>query len=597
MADPVTTANTQMTTPDGSTSFNAQLTCPSTSRFVEVTITSVAANGDIQVQVSQDTNFDGVFDYVYCPLNNISGVCANGLVSCNPGTWTNCSYYQWTADSLSYVTTVTPVSMTALGGCYCINQSCNAVYNDYSTVLQAIGGGVVAAIQSVDARFSVSKVSTFGNTITYAGQDTSCNTNNTSTTTLQGYFNSQNGTGLANQAVADSNTMLQDSNSAYYGVNQAFNNSAGAGVYMASCTVTRNVVVKTNAYTVSSSLPAPVTMCVDHFLYARVYEVLNADGTATYYMDLLDTDPGNVPHANCDTGGNGIGGWHTMDMVTLPRQASSVYFCVAASGAGCTPSPTNCVSMVNTQTLILTCGNTGAQTPSYTYTYDLQYQQDTLVENITDTCQTLSADPNCKLQAEVVDGVTVFSNFMSTGNIVPQTCKIFTGVDPHNLCRSYWSKTRQYFCYGTQNAQYDFTNMENRTATIKNSLAQSGNVVTYTDLLQNQANGTFYNVQDSLVMPDTGTPEPCLPVCKVKVPVTDTQAALAGTTTTYRTTNQSFDFYYRECTNLQCPYDPTIGEVLVTDCACADDFNDAVAILSAMDDASKDIICSKTGGW
>jgi len=597
LANPITSNNTQMTTPDGSTSFSAQLTCPSTSRYLEVSITSIAANGELQVKVSQDTNFDGTFDHIYFPLNNISGVCANGLVSCTPGTWANCSYHLWTADNISYVTSLTPVPMTDLGGCFCINQSCGAAYTDYSSILQDIGGGIVGAIQAVDARFSISKVTVLGNTITYAGQDMSCNTNNTSPTTLQGYYNAQNGSGLTNQAVADSNTQLQDPNSAFYGVNQAFNNSGGSGVFMASCTVTRDVVVNTNSYTISGASPASAVMCVDHFLYARVYEVLNANGTADYYMDLLDTDPAGTAHVNCGAPGAGIGGWHNLDMVTLPRQASSVYFCVTASGTGCTPSPTNCVSMVNTQVPVLSCGNTGAQTPSYTYTYDLVYQQDTLVENITDTCQTLAADPSCKLQTEIVDNITVFSNFMSTGNVVPQTCKTFSGVDPHNLCRDYWLKTRQYFCYGTQNTQYDFTNMQNRSASIKDTLTQSGPVVTYTDLLQNPANGTFYNVQNSLTMPDTGTPQPCLPVCKVKVPVADTQAALAGPDTNYRLTNQSYDYYYRECANNQCPFDAAAGEILVTDCACADDFADAVSVLSSLQDASKDIICSQTGGW
>ena len=58
------------------------------------------ATGDITTFiVSQDTNFDGNLDYTYEVPFPVSGLCANGVITCNPGTWTNCRTYQWTSDT------------------------------------------------------------------------------------------------------------------------------------------------------------------------------------------------------------------------------------------------------------------------------------------------------------------------------------------------------------------------------------------------------------------------------------------------------------------------------------------------------------------
>jgi len=593
IAEPVTSGNTQMSTLDGSVSFDAQLTCPSSSKFIEIYLTPLLT-GDAQVTVSQDTNFDGVSDYTYVPPADISGVCANGVISCNAGTWQNCSYYQWTADSVSFVVSLQPVSMTSLGGCYCINQSCTANLSNYSSVLQDLGGGVAGAVQAVDSRFSISSASVSANFISYYGQDTSCATGSLTSSTLQTYYSNQDSTGLTNAVNAEVLTQSQDATSAYYVADQTFNNTS-SGVYVTSCNITRAVTVTTNSYTVSGTSPASATMCVDHYLYARVYESINADGTADYYMDLLDTDPNNTAHYNCDAGGNGIGGWHTLDMVTLPRQASSVYFCVTASGTGCTQAPTNCVSMVNTQTLVLSCGNTNVQYPSYTYTYDLQYKVDVLGESINDGCSTLAADPNCQLRTETIDGVTTYANFTSTGNVTSQTCQTFTGVDTHNICRDYWTKTREYFCQGT-NTSYDFSNVTARTDTVTGSIAQSGSIVAYTDY-RADTSGAFYYSAETLTTPDTGPSSTCIDVCKVEVPTANTQAGLSGTTANYRTSTQSYDIFYKQCSNGQCPLDAAAGEQLLVDCACADDFAEAASIMSALQEASQDILCSSTGGW
>src|SRR3989304_229735 len=166
---PVTSGDTLMYTLDGSKSFNAQLTCPSTSKFLEVSITALST-GDLKATIRQDTDFDGIADYTYAPPADISGVCSNGVVSCDAGTWQNCKYYSWISDATSFQAILQTASITELGGCYCINQGCGASYSDYSSVLKDIGGGAAGGVPNVEARYATTDANIAAYTIFYYGQ-------------------------------------------------------------------------------------------------------------------------------------------------------------------------------------------------------------------------------------------------------------------------------------------------------------------------------------------------------------------------------------------------------------------------------------------
>lgn len=111
------------------------------------------------------------------------------------------------------------------------------------------------------------------------------------------------------------------------------------------------------------------TLCVDHYLYARIYQ----ENATTYHLQLLDTGPSGSLHWNCGGpgSGGGIGDWHTLDTITLPEPPGTFNFCVTASGGGCGAGATACVSAPNQAVNIITCGSRGSQSPSYTYDYSL----------------------------------------------------------------------------------------------------------------------------------------------------------------------------------------------------------------------------------
>jgi hypothetical protein len=128
--------------------------------FLEVTI-APSQGGDIHpVFVRVDTDFDGAYDSNTQIPVVVSGVCADGIISCDSGTWNNCSHYAWTANENLQVFTTT-VSPGDIGGCFCINASCgtNLVWKNMDTILNVIGDGIAEAIHRVKPQCVIKRTS------------------------------------------------------------------------------------------------------------------------------------------------------------------------------------------------------------------------------------------------------------------------------------------------------------------------------------------------------------------------------------------------------------------------------------------------------
>lgn len=171
ISNPLTSDNALMHTLDGSTVFNAGLTCPSSHTFLSVSI-QIRPTGDLSpVLVHQDTDMDGSSDHSYAVPFPVSGVCANGVISCNAGTWNNCRHYLWRAGS-DFRVFLQDEDMTELGGCYCINDDCgnNFAWLNRETILKDLGGGVSGALLEQDPKFAITDAETDSTRITYYGQ-------------------------------------------------------------------------------------------------------------------------------------------------------------------------------------------------------------------------------------------------------------------------------------------------------------------------------------------------------------------------------------------------------------------------------------------
>ena len=158
---------------------NAALTRESSDVFLEVSAIQMAS-GDMSVQVSSDFGFTGSFTHTFAVPVPISGVCANGFVACDPGTWNNPAYYLWSVDA-NMVIDLTAALPGDVVGCYCVNASCGPI-TDIKSILAHIGGAVVGAIEDRDPRLIVTRVESTAASIKYYGQ------NSGHTTNLQGTY-------------------------------------------------------------------------------------------------------------------------------------------------------------------------------------------------------------------------------------------------------------------------------------------------------------------------------------------------------------------------------------------------------------------------
>lgn len=589
VAAPLTSSATPMRTLDGSTPFSAQMLCPSSAAFLTVLV-QPGATGDLQaVTVYQDRDMDGRADHTFTVPGAVSGICGNGVITCTPGTWSGCGFHRWTVDGEGRVG-LQATGMSGLGGCYCINSSCGATlaWTNLPVLLRDLGGGIAGAIQAASPRFTVTGARVDGTSIVYYGQSSGqCAqaAGGAGTASPEAYY--ADAAGMASAASAAAAQGLADPGSVYSQALTAFG-STGSSTEARSCAVSRTVTLEVRGS--SSGGSGSGALCVDHYLYMRIHR----ESPTRFHLQYLDTSPGGGPHWNCGGAGSGggIGDWHTVQVVDveMPAESSrltSAVFCQSISGPGC-GAQSGCLDGVvqgfgNTVYTGLVCGAAGAQVPSYTYTYDFRYEYDVLTESEQNGCAALESDSRCRLVEERVDGVTTYRDFNPTGLAPIASCRTWTGVGSHELCRGWWRKERVYRC--TTDVSFDTSAALRRHRDVSASVQDGGSVMTFTDTPVGAPAASYaVNLMDR---PADGS---CEEACVVRRPVRDTQASIAGPVTATRTDPSSWERVYRACVNGACPVEA--GETVERDCACLGDFGEAAGAVSAVAGAAQDMICS-----
>jgi hypothetical protein len=245
-AQPLTSSKTPMKTIDQSQSFSAQLSCPSSSKFVDILV-QPGSTGDLEmVMVMQDINLDGEMDYQYNMPFPISGICGNGVIQCDVGTWHNCKYWKWVADNQGKVS-IQQTDLTKMGGCYCINNSCgnNVAWANLPLILKDLGAGATGAIMSTNPKYSITDVKVSDAEITYYSQSlTECGTPGSASGTnpanyYAGGMTDAPITGAAGQEVSTEQT---DPDSMYSVMSNAmqYHNTLGQ---MVQCKIIRNITI------------------------------------------------------------------------------------------------------------------------------------------------------------------------------------------------------------------------------------------------------------------------------------------------------------------------------------------------------------------
>ena len=612
----------QMHSLNGQNPFSASVSAPSGKKILEILI-HPSSTGDLSpVYVYENTGSGDKYNYSYTIPFAVSGICANGVVRCDPGTWSHCKYYRWITNSNGDVLLQEQLS-TDFGGCYCINDSCgyNLASNNLSIVLKDIGGGAVGAVMaSGNYKMTVSGVNVNSADIIYYGQiikdtdapqpsnysspDTSQYEWQTGSTNPSSYYSGTNGGYLFAAAGSTENGEKTNPDSMY-------------NLIATSGETQKNPIEQKTCY---------IKRIVDITKHINNYYT-GVDGDGTKFdtsqcadIDMCQTNNGTRT-CRCKlppTGGGYCGCGYSFNYNINGKWEFSAYspddynFIIKINGktykttGGCyTTGGTNpysgTYSGVTNGSIFAAIGNGGGcnghPTASF-YAFIQRKAWDTVSSYIDDQCKAYENNDNCTLRDEWVDGIRTWNNYASTGlTPVGQVCKTFNGWTSHTFCYNWWTKERVYIC---KTKGYNFDKAKQRATTIINSTADANVMststlgsVNYQDYRSDNGSWGYHN--GSMTIPLAGSKQGCMFVCKVRVPVQDTQAYSGTNTSQYRSIN-SYAFDYRKCADnngsYTCPYNSSKGETVVTNCQCIDEFAEAATIMNTLENAGKDIICS-----
>ena len=615
---PMTSGNTSMSTLDGSQSFTAQLTTPSSFKFLTIII-QPGAGGDItSVRIMQDTDMDDEVDYDFMLPFRVSGVCGNGLISCGSGTWGNCHYYKWDVDSNDKLILEEGDFGGRLGGCYCINNSCgsNLVWNNLQSILSSLGGGASGAMMNKHPHYTITKVETDGPSITYYGQnpDNIAQTSSSYGNTSPEQFYQGN---LDSAAEDEAVTQSGDSDSYYTLLSNAFDTQDG--VEIQTCTVKHDVVVNQGTCT------EEYVQGAEHWCWKNWTGCSGCNcsylGTQTFGCSYSGGDWGWI-YEWCNAGdcmGLPYCHWTPSSSDQCPGNnppaGSTVRGCwsraIPGEGGSCDKSFREFWSW-HDQVVTYTCPVTGSAYPNQ-IGCQTECQTPQLLTN--NGC---NPDDSCQLRDEKVcdyngqNCVWTFRNFAPTGLKPLSYCKDIAAIGNNYVacmdgCNAtiaensgsagllgsdatnsmWWWIERTYKC--DTDRKFDFSNEKERVKSVTGTLRDDTDSVYYKDYRKGE-DGSWGYMDTTIALSGRDTSDVCEKACKLRKIKEDTQAGTMGTTSQNRTTILSYEYIYKACTDGVCPVGD--GEEIVKSCQCISDFSEAATVMSAVNSASHDLICS-----
>lgn len=580
-------------TVDNSQTFNPNIACQKTSTLLEL-LAQPVASGDIgTLRISRDRNLDGVIDQTLTLPVAVSGICANGVVACEPGTWNQCHSYRWDVSGAGDLK-LTEVALTELAGCYCINNSCgaNLAWGNMASVLKDLGGGVIGALTTADPRIGVAQAVIDGPVIRYIGaQSTACSPDPALPQTAY----RANPTALQNDAAiaSSSNSLFQSLKGSAAGIGQA--------TQVRSCTVSREVSLGTvkaedviarlsggyatydyGGGTIAFAMGSPsdnslsgsctfydfrMTLRVgdparlqdvrltnwfaDDWGQVRVDGQLVASGPSTW--SGLGYPPGNCERKSTFYASPNL---DLKPWLSTPGD-HEIWLRVAVSGGG------EAFAMVQAQ-VDLTCKP---------------------VEKVTDLCAATAIDTKCQLHDETVDGVVTVRAGIRTGlSPLPQTRLFESGACSLNLIRPWFEQQRRYRC--TLDAGTVPEPDPSRGAYIIDHSTET--------LLADRvkaSDGSYSTSRRDFRLPDRGSVPACEAICKTRAPKVNSDVAVDGVVGVRQNSPTGWDTFYHACTaDNRCPLGD--GEELVSSCGCLDDFPEAVVMMQTVRLGGANMICT-----
>lgn len=582
-----------VTTIDGSQSFTPAIACQKSANLLEVLI-QPATTGDIgMVRISRDKDMDGAFDTTSSLPVPVSGICANGILSCDPGTWANCRAFRWDVDGAQDLK-LTEVQMPELAGCYCINTSCgsNLVFGNLPTVLKDLGGGMVGALTTAFPAIGVTEARINGPVIDYVGALTSACTG--SGTVSETAYRS-NPTAIGDDALTRSST---DS------VFQTLKGSvAGTGKaeVTRSCTISREIAVKSwdfdDVVSVSGAVQS-VTSCGANCRRYRIGGDGTCGDTPPIFSALFDVhEPARLVSARIMEMGaddwvqgrvNGeiVGSAGKRPWLTEGLPSGE---CRISENAWYDRTVIDVTEPLKagTATIAARVRAGGGSRQGYV---DVEIEVQTgceVSERVIDLCAANAADDKCRLHNETVDEVDTVVNGVGTGlRPLPKTRLFGTGACAFQFARDFFTRERQYRC------------IVDSAALPEPDLSRGAWIIDHSTktLLADRrtaADGTVSTSTRPFNLPDRGSVPTCEAICKTRAPRVNTDAAPAGVVGARQNDPAGYDTFYHACDSANaCP--AGAGEEIITPCGCLDDFPEAVVMMQTVRLAGTDMVCTST---
>ena len=575
---------------DGATRFTPNLACQKTASLLEI-FAQPTSSGDIgTVHIFRDKDLDGRFESHFVVPVAVSGICANGLISCAPGTWNQCKSFAWGLDAASELT-LAQVDMPALAGCYCINNSCgtNLAPANLPSVLGDLGGGIVGALTTADPRIGIAEARISGPVITYVGaQTTACSSApdvvqtryRAAPATIQGDAASIAATSHVFQTLAASPA------------------GAGKAEQTRRCTIEREIAVRSWTFEDIVTVTGPIRSVESCGADCRRYRI-QGDGDCSaappvFSASFVTAKPERLLSARIV--GMGAEDWvqGRVNGAIIGSAGKRPWLNEALPSGDCAVDGTWTNSVAHGLTGQFRSGTTtvaarvrGGRTERWGYV-DVEVTVDTAcetAERLVDLCAGYAADPVCRLTQEEVDGVATVRNGLGTGlRPLPQTRTVGLDSCRLSLTRDFFLKDRSYRCV-TDTAAASPPDLSRPAYIIDRSTETLlADRVTAND-------GSIATTSRPFTMPDRGSVPACEPICKTRAPKANTAAAPAGVVGASQNDPTGWDIFYHGCTAENvCPVGP--GEELVSACGCLDDFPEAVVMMQTVRLAGADLVCT-----
>lgn len=585
-------AGQPITTVDNSRAFTPNVACQKTATLMEVMV-QPASTGDLgTVQIARDTDLDGTVDSRSNLPVPVSGICANGVISCQAGSWNECNYFRWEVDAARALK-LTQVNMPELAGCYCINNSCgaNLAWSNMPSVLGDLGGGMIGALTTADPRIGVAQAVIDGPIIRYVGaQSTACSADPSLAQT--GY--------RANPGAIAGDAFTASSGNAVFQALKSSPVGLGTAQQLRHCTIERQVTV------LKSGMDDIITRV------AGGYSTIKSGKSVDFYL--------GSPADNSLGGGScrlfdfrmtlHVGEADRIVDARLAQFFADDWAQVRIDGTLVASGPTAWTSTG------LPPGGCEKKRTFYAYpNLDLKpwltpgdheiwlrvavsdggegmaqvhVEVDDscrTVEQLVDRCGAITADPQCRVDSELVDGVQTFINGINTGlRPLPQTRVMGNESCPVQITRDFFLKDRTYRC------QVDAGTLPNPDTSRGAYIIDHSTETMLADRAR-QPDGSFAQSTRPFALPDRGTVPACEPICKTRAPRVNTAAAPAGVVGAQQNVPSGFDTFYHACSPENvCPAGP--GEEIVSACGCLDDFPEAVVMMQTVRLAGADLVCT-----